>query len=148
MLEFKKILVPVDMSDFSLKALEEAISLAKKCDASITILNVLGDSFYTSNYIRILELEDITASVTRQMDEQLQQLAQKYASSGVAIDAVLKQGNASQVICDFARDGNYDLIVIATHGYSGLNSILIGSVTEKVVRMATCPVLTLRIENN
>ncbi|ADU66568.1 UspA domain-containing protein [Desulfurispirillum indicum S5] len=144
MVDFKRILAPVDMSDFSLQALDYAVEMAQKYGAELTVLSVVNGSFYTNTYMNVLDLENIVDSVHQQVEKNLREVVQKYDQSPVTIKTVVEEGNPYLAICEYAKKKHIDLIIMASHGYSGLDSILIGSVTEKVVRKATCPVLTLK----
>jgi nucleotide-binding universal stress UspA family protein len=76
--------------------------------------------------------------------EAMIELVQKTKGPKVEADFYVIEGNAAHDIVDFAKEKNSDLIVIATHGRTGLEHLLMGSVTEKVVRRAPCPVFTVR----
>ncbi|MBB5021476.1 universal stress protein [Desulfurispira natronophila] len=146
MVDFKRILAPVDMSDFSLQALKYAVEVAQKYGAELTVFSVVNGSFYTNTFMNVLDLDNIVASVHKQVEENLKEVVKTYENSGVKMGVVVEEGNPYLAICEYAEKHNTDLIVMASHGYSGLDSILIGSVTEKVVRKASCPVLTLKFK--
>ena len=137
-------LVPTDFSPYADQALTEAIELAYALNAQLTLLHVMqimpltvGDvpPEYFNNY-----LEDIEAEAQRQMQASLNRVCQ----SGLQVDSVITQGIPFQSIVDTAGEMKADLIIMGTHGRTGLPHALIGSVAEKVVRLAPCPVLVAR----
>lgn len=144
-----RILVPVDFSGCSLAALDHAVSLAERLGSSIDVLHIWAVP-------RTLGAEDGLALP----DQQLQTVAQVAESrAGEAMDAVMSElwargiekargrldcGEPSDSIVRIAREESYDLIIMGTHGHTGLSHLLHGSVAEKVVRLASCPVLTIR----
>jgi nucleotide-binding universal stress UspA family protein len=141
-LAFKTILVATDFSDASTLALEYAQVLAQRFGAGLRVLHVvetpvpLGAELY---------VPDVTSVAERAVDEAQQQLATTMAQ--ITGDDVIGQvlvGNAPKKIVEYAADHDIDLIVMGTHGRTALAHLLIGSVAERVVRTASCPVLTVR----
>lgn len=145
----QKIIVPTDFSPASMLAVDAGAKLAKSFDAEITLLFVYDPSLLSPLFVvpgggalvttpKLEEFEG-TAKVEleRIRDERLGGLRK-------VTFAIAKSPSAAEGICDYARASEGDLIVIATHGRTGLAHMLIGSVAEKVVRHASCPVLTLR----
>jgi nucleotide-binding universal stress UspA family protein len=142
MFNLKKILVPVDFSEHSAQALRVAADLSLKYGASITLLHVndlvISLAPYPALPPRIIET---AAAEARTLLERTQAQA---ASLGVGkVDANLIDGQPFHEIVRFAEQGDYDLIVMGTHGRSGFNRFLLGSVAERVVRRAGRPVLTV-----
>lgn len=146
MLNFRKVLAPVDMSDFSLRVLEDTVAFASRCGASVTILTVIAENPYSHAYVNMIDISQITRGIREHAELKLKEIAETFADSGVPVDTDVTEGNPYIGITDFAREGDYDLIVMGSHGYSGIDHILLGSVTEKVVRKAHCPVLTVRMK--
>jgi universal stress protein A len=140
----KSILVPVDFSDCSRKALQYAIPLAAQHQAAITLLYVIGTASYNTgeysevNYA-VLEAEMRTAS-----EEKLAAFAKDELPEQIAATTLVRSGSAGAEIIALAKSMPADLIVISTHGRSGLKHIFLGSVAEDVVRRAPCPVLVVR----
>ena len=137
-------LVPTDFSPYADQALTEAIELAHAVNAHLTLLHVIqlmpltvGDipPEYFNNY-----LEDIEADAQQQMQASLNRIYQ----AGLQGDSVITQGIPFQAIVDMAGEMKADLVIMGTHGRTGLPHALIGSVAEKVVRLASCPVLVAR----
>ncbi|MDJ0657903.1 MAG: universal stress protein [Crocosphaera sp.] len=134
-----RVLVPIDFSQDSFKALDETLNFIKDPN-KITVIHVL------------LPLESVDPGViwstlnneTREHNVK-NSFYERYPKSLVNdLKLVIKIGNPSLEIVDYAQKNNIDLIVIASHGRTGLNRFLLGSVTEKVVRLAQCPVLVWR----
>lgn len=136
------ILVPIDFSADADQALEYAMALAGKLSARLTLLHVIytvplgaaeGGAFLP--YLESIETE------ARQSMERYRQRVQ---AAGLEGDVIIMDGIPFQSIVDMAQDKKVDLIVMGTHGRTGLKHVLLGSVAEKVVRLAPCPVLVAR----
>jgi nucleotide-binding universal stress UspA family protein len=140
----KKILCPVDFSSPSTKALESAVELAVQFDASLSLLHVFQVPAVTLPD-GVLFSADFAASVFDEINRQLREqekLARKLGATRVDVAAI--EGVPWRAIVDRALDGHYDLIVVGTHGRTGIRHAFVGSVAERVVRAAPCPVLTVR----
>lgn len=146
MLSVKKILCPTDMSDPSVYAAEKAAEIARKFDAEVLVLHVLPvvpvllpgpgyAAFPVEGYEKALEEE-----AQRRMGE----FTRRAFPPDVKSRQIVVRGDAAAQIMLTADDEKVDLIVIATHGMTGWHHFVFGSVTEKVVRLAHCPVLTFR----
>jgi glycine betaine transporter len=140
------ILVPVDFSPYSDQAITYAMALAGKLQARVTLLHVIheipigvGDMATALPYSYMQELE---AEVQRSLEEQLKGVQR----AGIRGDIMVLHGVPFQTIVDVAREQQIDLIIMGTHGRTGLSHVLLGSVAEKVVRLAHCPVLVTRKE--
>jgi nucleotide-binding universal stress UspA family protein len=145
-MKLKRILVPVDFSTHSLRALDYAVELAKPFKAELAVLCVIEPIYYT-----VPDFAAAGAALTGLLDEQrkggraqLLRLERRYAKRSITLRGLLQTGTPHQAICDTAKRLKTDLIVMATHGRTGLLHVLMGSVAERVVRAASCPVLTLR----
>jgi nucleotide-binding universal stress UspA family protein len=140
-----KILVPTDFSAHSKEAQAWAAELARRYEASLTLVHVYQPISYALPEGYVLPsanlLAELEVSLGHALDDSKAALE---ASSGLRVDTALMQGVPFAEIIRFAREGSYDLIVLSTHGRSGLRHVLLGSVAEKVVRKAPCPVLTVR----
>jgi len=142
---FRKILVPVDFSAHSDRAVCVAASMAGRYEASLDIVHVYEPLAYPlpDGYV-MLTREQLDA-LFAEFDRKLRLAKQTALAVGASkVDTYVRQGLAASEICDFARDGAYDLIVMGTHGRRGLEHLLLGSVAERVLRMAPCPVLTVK----
>lgn len=143
----KEILVPIDFSPFSRRALDYALPFAEKFGARITLLYVLGKLPYLHDFEATSPLmakeEDLMAEAKEQLDAE-----RKEGKGARYIQRVLvRSGEPRREICNAAEDLSADLIIMATHGYAGLKHVLLGSTTEHVLRHAPCPVLALRQPN-
>jgi len=141
----RKILVPTDFSAHSKEAQAWAAELARRYESSLTLVHVYQPISYALPEGYVLPsanlLADLEVNLGRALDDAKKELE---ASSGLRVDNALMQGVPFAEIIRFAREGSYDLIVLSTHGRTGLRHVLLGSVAEKVVRKAPCPVLTVR----
>jgi nucleotide-binding universal stress UspA family protein len=137
-------LVPMDFSAHADHALDYAIALAEKLQARLTLLHVIqqihmgvGDVATALPYAYI---QDIEAGVQVEMEKHLKRVEAAKLEGDIAI----VHGVPFQCIIDLAQEKNVDLIVMGTHGRTGLQHVLLGSVAEKIVRLAPCPVLVTR----
>ena len=143
-LRIKNILVPVDFSDCSIKALRYAIPLAKEHKAAITLAYVVPSVSATFGEYGAFDAAAITKEMRAGAERQLATLAVDEGRGLVATDTVVRTGPAAAEIVTLAKDLPADIIVISTHGRSGFKHVLLGSVAERVVRHAPCPVLVVR----
>jgi nucleotide-binding universal stress UspA family protein len=133
----KRILVPLDFSDPARSALAYAAGLGQTFGAELVLLYVAEPPPFAPD---LSDSHGYEEKVTAHAREQLAAVTQEYLDQGVKTRAVVRFGRPAQEIVAAARDEQADLIIMATHGRSGLKH-LVGSVTEKVIRLATCPVL-------
>jgi len=149
---FKKILVPVDGSDFADLAAQRAVFIAVKHGGMITLLHVINNgSSNRSGHLRHSlknnnkdELEQEGLSLLSQVKSNLQAIQAAEQNSQVCIETELAWGNPADVIVEKARQGGYNLIVMGSRGLGAISSLLLGSVSDRVVKMAPCPVLIVR----
>jgi nucleotide-binding universal stress UspA family protein len=133
----KKILVPVDFSDCSKKALQYAIPFARQFGAELTLISVVEP------YPAVPEMAPTDVETIGDTKRELEKLRQSVPET-VRARTLLRTGSPPTEIVDAASDLGTDLIIIATHGRKGLSRVVLGSTTEKVVRHAPCPVLIVR----
>jgi nucleotide-binding universal stress UspA family protein len=143
--DLENILVPIDFSDYSRQALSYAKELAKEYQCKLGLLHVVEDrvdpAVYATDKMPISDLmPDVKKKSTDLMKQQLEE------SPGPEVQAYFSivEGHAASEIIGFSEKYENDLIVISTHGQSGLENFLFGSVTEKVVRRSACPVFTVK----
>jgi nucleotide-binding universal stress UspA family protein len=137
-----KILCPVDFSDPSREAMHVAAELARKLDGSLTLLHVVS---LPSVGFPEMAFGLPTGEVASQVEVMLDEWRKDARSLGVhVVHTQTSVGTPYQEIVRIAREQSYGLIVIGTHGRTGLDHLLVGSVAEKIVRRAPCPVLTVR----
>ena len=143
-LSVHNILVPVDFSDASEQSLQVAIDLAKTFKANVHLLHVYQVPVYGFPDGAFLAGPDIAAKLSDAAQHGLNLIVEKHRDQGVQLTGVLRQGNPHEEILAVASEVLADLIVLGTHGRSGLSHALLGSVTEKVVRTSPVPVMTIR----
>jgi nucleotide-binding universal stress UspA family protein len=141
-IEIKKILLPIDFSQLSYAVLPMVASLAKKFKAEINLLHVVEIGHHMAPEEKEKEyeyLEKIKERLAEQWElpDEIREIETKKFIRHFA-------GSAGYGILEFAQDWDIDLITMATHGRSGLSKVLLGSVTEKVIKIAQCPVLSVR----
>ncbi|HWP06441.1 MAG TPA: universal stress protein [Polyangiaceae bacterium] len=143
-----RILVPVDFSEPSRRALDYAAELARPLGATLEVLHVAEiPAFVPSASLPEARASDLSlfAVVRESAGRLLAQFVGEAAERGIVVRASrLELGSPAQVITQVAVADGYDLIVIGTHGRTGLTRALMGSVAERVVRHAPCPVLSVR----
>lgn len=138
-----RILVPLDFSERAHKALTYAVALAAKTKAKITLLHVL-EPVYASADPGLTYFPQQTAMEHKANIQRMRLIAAKFIPKNHFDKAVVRTGVPYNEIADTAKKLHTDLIVIATHGRTGLGHVLMGSTAERVVRHASCPVLTVR----
>jgi nucleotide-binding universal stress UspA family protein len=145
MIALKTILFPTDFSDFSLYALDYAASFARQYGAKLVLMHVvdvfLTDPAYFAPYVPDRRM---FVDFEKKSRERLEEIAKTKVPAGIPVEIVVKQGRAFVEIVREAREREVDLVVIATHGRTGLSHAMFGSTAEKVVRKAPCPVLSIR----
>lgn len=138
----QRFLVPVDFSESSLRALRHAIGMAEESDGSLTIVHVVAADYGWLDIGRE-ESRDLDKSLQEQAADELRALAKANIPSKMPADLEVRIGRAPEEIVAAAREAKSDLIVLSTRGLTGLDRYLIGSVTDRVVRLAPCPVFLL-----
>jgi len=142
--EIKKILCPTDFSEASKRALDYAVSIAQVFGAEIDLIYVIPVMPHLEPSITYhFDVPEYERLLKADAQKQLAQLAQSM-SAGVEVHEVLGHGEAAEGILKAADERGIDLIVIATAGLTGWQHLAFGSVAEKVVHRARCPVLTVR----
>jgi len=149
MISIRKILFPTDFSECAKSAEEYAIALAGQFNAEIHLLHVLADltTMLPDPGFAISLSKDDLAMFKKEAQQRLEKIRPEGFSPPLRVVRALRTGNAFVEILKYAEEARIDLIVIGTHGRSGLVHLLLGSVAEKVVRKAQCPVLTVRPAN-
>jgi len=142
----QKLLVPVDFSDPSVSTVEYAADLASRLSAEVILLYVVEPMMYPSGMGEVVDLDYI--SLEKELEENgrktLQKLIDEQLRDTSNPRAVIRKGNAHKEIVSAAGEEGCDMIIIATHGFSGFKHLMLGSVAEKVLRTSTVPVLTLK----
>jgi nucleotide-binding universal stress UspA family protein len=142
----KNILVPTDFSAPSVIALDHAKDIARTYSATLHIVHAIEPIIYPAEWgFPSTEFAQAGQYLSELSGKELQKISEKLTAEGLNIKTqTLQGGSASSEIADYAAANNIDLIVIATHGRSGIEHFFLGSTTERVLRKAHCPVLTVR----
>jgi nucleotide-binding universal stress UspA family protein len=143
-LGFKKILVPIDFSECSMKGLAYANAWARQFKSTLVLLNSVHFEYYVASdeYARY-DLPMLMDYAEKAARDQMRELVRKTTWNGLEVETSLQVGHAGQQICAQAEDSGADLIVTSTHGTTGFKHVLLGSTAEYVVRHASCPVLVV-----
>ncbi len=145
-MQIKTILFPTDFSNGARAAMDHAASLAKDYQAKLILLYVIQDisiaEWYIPSSLSVGDLvEDMQKSAWQEMDKWFAEVSQQVKD----VEKMVVRGVPFVEIIQTAKERSADLIVIGTHGRTGIDHMLFGSTAEKVVRKASCPVLTVRI---
>lgn len=141
---YKKILVPVDFSACSQKGLQYAIGVANELGAKIVLLNATYLGYiYSAEGTALYDIPGLQKAARERAERQMQKLVRAAKFGGVKFETVFTEASPVLDICDFSKDHGVDLIITSTHGLTGFQHVLIGSIAEKVVRHAPCSVLVV-----
>jgi nucleotide-binding universal stress UspA family protein len=144
MITIKSILVPIDFSENAENVMEYALSIGHQFKASIVLCFVAQlYTDYSDFFIPQMPVVAIEEEIDKAAKQRMRIFVEKY-SNDIKIDECVLIGNVAHEILNLAKKREVDLIVMGTHGFQGLEKILFGSVAEKVVKMAPCPVLTVK----
>jgi nucleotide-binding universal stress UspA family protein len=139
----KHILAPTDFSEASNQALDYAITFAGKLQARLTVLHVV-ELFPLGRADMTTVPEAYIEDLKREANLLMQSYLARITAAGLTGDVVIMHGTPFQEIMDVAKEQHADLIIMGTHGRTGLPHLLLGSVAERLVRLAPCPVLVVR----
>lgn len=140
-----KILIPIDFSNYSKKALQYSVNFAKQFNAELVLVYVIEPMIYPADLSMgqmVIPQADVDLSEKSKTD--LTELARKEIGEHLKFSILIKTGKPFMEIIETAKEVDSDLIIMATHGHTGVEHLLFGSTAEKVVRKAPCPVLTIR----
>jgi nucleotide-binding universal stress UspA family protein len=141
----RKILVPIDFSEYSKKALHYAIPFARQFNAKILLLYVVEPTIYPADFsFGQIGMPNVENELRVKGEQELHELITNEIKGTVAAEALVKIGLPFVEVVSYAKDEGVDLIIVATHGHTGVEHILFGSTAEKIVRKAPCPVLVVR----
>jgi nucleotide-binding universal stress UspA family protein len=151
-LPLRRILVTTDFSDTSLAAFPVASELAAQFDAELLILHVLPVDAptpwdvppYADFGLASIPLPEYEAQVLHEVERRLADVAAKHAPAGAKTRTLVGRGDAAPEVCRIAAAESVDVIVLATHGWTGWRHFVFGSVAEKILRDVGCPVLSIR----
>ncbi|MGB9475530.1 MAG: universal stress protein [Candidatus Udaeobacter sp.] len=141
---YKKVLVPVDFSDCSQKALQYAIGFANEFGAEIVLLHATYLGYiYSAEGTALYDIPGLQKAARKEAEHQMQTLVRAAKFGQVKFETVFTEASPVLDICAFAKHHDVDLIITSTHGVTGFEHVLIGSIAEKVVRHAPCSVLVV-----
>ncbi len=134
MINYKKILCPVDFSEGCKEALNHAIDIAEKFGGSLTLIHVIPhvSTFSMTSYYDVDDKTDLA------------NLISTIPANIPHNSEIVKNDDVDDGIAEYARDNKFDIIVMGTHGHSGIGRVLLGSTAEETIRKAPCPVLVVR----
>ncbi len=143
---FSRILCATDFSKASAPAFKRAVQLAAQNSAELTLVHVLSlaEPMASDVYLAPQVYMEVRAAARNDAQKRLKRASAQAGKSASKVRAVLAEGSPFEEILRIARSRRCDLIVLGTHGRSGFTKLLAGSVAERVVRLAGCPVLTVR----
>src|SRR5574344_364607 len=143
---YQNILVPVDGSETSFAAVAKAAELAKAFGSTITVVQVLTlDPYIAAEYITANQTNDLIERARASIVKTLEEAKQKFTEQGVEAETKLLEGQViAREISNAAKELNADLIVIGSHGRTGLKKLFLGSVAQSILSEGTTPVLVVR----
>jgi universal stress protein A len=144
MSRFEKILVPVDFSEHSARAVDHAVDLAKAFGGSIDLLHCYQINAGGISPYGLVIPESLDKEVREAALAKLDEWRAKIAADGVPVEADISPVFPSEAISNRAREISADVIVMGTRGLTGMKHVLLGSVAERTIRIAPCPVLTVK----
>lgn len=145
--EIRRILVPVDFSDYARMGFDTAVAVAETFGARLQALHVVEEALYPDFYYPILaSSENVPAEIQERLEKALAEWLEETGGrpAEVALELHVGAGRAAAEIATFAEEHDSDLIVLSSHGRTGLERVLVGSVAEGTIRRAPCPVLTVK----
>ncbi len=145
-MEFKGIVVATDGSKYSAAAASEAIGLAKRNGSQLTVISVVPSELTTPTDVdfTLTQREHIVQKEMHEAEKNARAVKEAAQKEGVAVKAFVLSGKPADAIIETARDRNADLIVVGSHGRTGLEKLLMGSVAERVIVLSSCPVLVVK----
>lgn len=146
--QINKLLVPIDFSPYSQESTDFAVSLAKEFDAEIDFLHVIEQDVHPSFYASGIEsIFQIDKNLKDRVIKNMKEFIAEQIHPDLKVNFIVCEGKAHKQIVNISEEKASDLIIISSHGLSGIEHFLLGSTTEKVVRWANCPVLTVKKKN-
>jgi nucleotide-binding universal stress UspA family protein len=140
---FTKILVPVDGSDNSYRALDAALVLSEKLGSNITVIHVMEEVPITHIGSEKL-LNELLEAYKKENQDILSRCSEIATQKGLTINTFLLQGNPASVILDFSKKEKFDMLIMGSRGLGKFKELILGSVTSKIVHHSPCAVLLIR----
>jgi len=141
-----KILLATDGSEFSLHSLKKVVPMTKALQAKLTILSVADEvpSLRGTDGLSKNEIEALVNSINREVEQGLERARKIFETENVKVETMKRVGKPSEVICDVAESGGYDLVILGDTGRGGLKGLFLGSVSNKVVHQAKTDVMIVK----
>ncbi len=139
----QKILVPVDFSECSKKALQYAVPFCAQFQASLTLLYVI-EIPYGNAEVPMIEIDQLEVQMREISESKMSEMLKGDEFRSITVRPIIRMGNPYRETIEIAKEERIDLIILSTHGHSGFSRLIMGSTTERVVRHAPCPVLVVR----
>lgn len=141
----RRVLFPTDFSDNAQEAIPHVLEMSRRFEAQVDVLHVLESAVHPTDFAwSATTIEDLAEKRKDAAEERLKSLVEEMGLAPDRATAVVEFGNPFEQIVRYAKEKNVDLIVMATHGRTGLSHLLLGSTAERVVRLAHCPVMTIK----
>jgi nucleotide-binding universal stress UspA family protein len=147
-MEFKTILVPVDFSEHSARALEVARGLARRFGSKLHLIHCYPLQPGGISPFGLVIPESFDREIRSAADRHLAEWCQKAAGDGIPVERTITPLGPSEAISQVAEEIGADLIVMGTRGLAGVKHVMLGSVAERTVRLAPCPVLTVKVSGH
>lgn len=145
MKHFKHVLATTDLSPESFSAVQYAAHLAEGQAAKLTIIHVVHSiSLAYTDFVPPVDMVNIEEAIEDAARDKLDAWVRRHIKRAAKVSIVLRKGVVDEAICDYAKECDASVIVIATHGRKGLGHVVLGSVAERVARNAPCPVLVVK----
>jgi len=145
MVAFKKIVVTTDFSEYSLRAIDYGVEIAAKFESELTVAYVVEPLLQAADLTwTTVDFEEVNKAHSEMAERELKRIVEERIPRGIRCDTVLLVGKPFVEILKYAKNEKVDLLVMATHGRGAISHLLMGSTAEKVVRKASCPVLTVK----
>ena len=148
MITYQHILVPVDESPISYAAVEQALALAKSLNSQVTVMSVIAvDPFFGVDFYKVAPaITDYIMQAEKNAKERLEDIKQSFIRDGIEVDVKLIHGvSPSEGIIQVADEVSADLIIMGSHGRTGLQKMMLGSVAQNVLTQSPIPVLIVKI---
>ncbi|HXV88264.1 MAG TPA: universal stress protein [Nitrososphaeraceae archaeon] len=143
---YPKILVPVDGSEISYRALNAALFFSEKLGSEITVIHVMEDIPITHIESQKLlnDMLEISVACKQQGQDILSKCSETAKNKGLMVNTILLKGNPASKVLDFCKNGKYDVIILGSRGRGKIKEIILGSVSSKILHNSSCPVLLIK----
>lgn len=141
----KNILIPTDFSETATLAVAHGVNMARLFNAKIYLLHSVETTMYTAGVgepVMMVDLDSIYKNATTQLNKEAEQIKSEYHAD---VTTIIASGRPATAIMDAVKEHHIDIIIMGTHGASGFEELFMGSNAHKVVNVATCPVITIRL---